>query len=62
MDLISLVILLVIFGVCLWLIHQIPMDAKIRTIIDVVVILVLVLWLLNLFGVGHIPLTIPARR
>ncbi|MBF0532927.1 MAG: hypothetical protein HQL23_07525 [Candidatus Omnitrophica bacterium] len=51
MSLISLVVVLVIVGVLLWLINAyIPMDAKIKTILNVVVLIVVVLWLLQSFG------------
>jgi len=52
MSLISLVVVLVIFGVGLYLIETyIPMSAPIKTLIRVVVVIVLVLWLLSLFGI-----------
>jgi heme A synthase len=52
MSLIGLVVVLVVIGVVLWLVNtQIPMDAKIKTIINVVVLLVVLLWLLGVFGV-----------
>jgi len=59
MDLISLVVVLIIVGVLLYLINNlIPMDAKIKTIINVVVVVAVCLWLLNLF-VG--PIRVPIR-
>jgi len=52
MPLIQLVIALVVIGVALWLINNyIPMDATIKKILNVVVIIVVVLWLLSIFGV-----------
>ena len=52
MSLVSLVVVLVIVGVILWLINSyIPMDAKIKKILNVVVIIVVILWLLQAFGV-----------
>ena len=51
MPLIQLVIALVIVGVALWAINTyIPMEATIKRILNVVVILVVLLWLLNIFG------------
>ena len=47
MSLIGLVIVLVIAGLLLWAVGQIPMDATIAKIIRVVVIVVVVLWLLT---------------
>jgi hypothetical protein len=52
MPLINLVIALVVVGVLLWLVNQyIPMDAKIKQILNVVVVIAVVLWLLSAFGV-----------
>ena len=52
MPLISVVIVLIVVGVLLWLINTyIPMDQKIKTIINVVVVIAVILWLLNVFGV-----------
>lgn len=57
MDLISVVIVLVILGLCLWLVETyIPMSPPIKTVIRVVVVLVIVLWLLRAFGIsGSLP-------
>ncbi len=54
MSLITIVITLIIVGVLLWLVNNyIPMDGKIKKILNIVV--VVVLWLLNVFGVwGHV--------
>ena len=39
-------------GVLLWLVNTcIPMDGKIKQILNVVVVIVVVLWLLSVFGV-----------
>ena len=57
MPLINLVVVLIVVGVLLWLVNTyIPMDAKIKQILNVVVIIVVVLWLLSLFlgGFGAI--------
>lgn len=52
MPLIQLVIVLIVVGVLLWLMNEyIPMDAKIKKIINIVVVIAVVLWLLNVFGV-----------
>jgi hypothetical protein len=51
-SLISLVVTLIVVGVLLWLANTyIPMDAKIKNIINVVVVIAVVLWLLQIFGV-----------
>jgi len=52
MPLIQLVIILVVVGVVLWLINSyIPMQATIKKILNAVVIIVVILWLLSVFGV-----------
>ena len=51
MDLISLVVVLVVVGVLLWLINNyIPMDSKIKQILNIVVVVAVVVWLLNVLG------------
>jgi len=52
MDLLTLVIVIVIVGVLLWLANSyIPMDAKIKKILNIVVVIALVIWLLKVLGV-----------
>ena len=57
MDLIGLIIVLVVVGLILWLVNTyIPMDPKIKSIINVVVVIAVILWLINVFiGIPHIP-------
>lgn len=51
MDLISFIVTLVVVGVLLWLVNNyIPMDHKIRMILNSVVVVAVVVWLLNIFG------------
>ncbi len=51
MPLIHVVIVLIVVGVILWLINSyIPMAGSIKTILNAVVIIVVVLWLLSVFG------------
>jgi hypothetical protein len=65
MPLIQLVIVLIVIGVLLWLVNTyIPMDPKIKSILNAVVVIAIVLWLLwvllGMFG-GTGP-WIPMRR
>lgn len=57
MPLIQLVIALLVVGLALWLINNyISMDATIKKILNVAVILVVTLWLLSVFGLlGSMP-------
>lgn len=51
MSLVNLIIVLVVVGVILWAVNNyIPMDAKIKKILNIVVVIVVVLWLLSAFG------------
>lgn len=53
MPLLELVVILIVIGVGLYLINRvIPMDANVKTILNVVVILVICLWLLSVFMPG----------
>ena len=52
MSLLTIIIVIVGVGVGLWLINlYVPMDAKVKKILNIVVIVFLVIWLLKAFGV-----------
>jgi len=52
MPLITVVIALIVVGVLLWLINSfIPMDSKIKSILNAVVVIAVVVWLLQVFGI-----------
>jgi hypothetical protein len=52
MSLIHLIIVLVVVGLILWMINRyIPMEARIKSILNVVVIICVILWLLGVFGI-----------
>lgn len=52
MSLLSIVIVLIVIGIALWLVNTyIPMDAKIKKIINIVVLVVVCIWLLRALGV-----------
>lgn len=51
MTLINLIIVLVIVGVILFLINNyLPMDGKIKSILNIVVVIAVILWLLRSSG------------
>jgi len=53
-SLLVVILVLIVIGFLLWLVQtKIPMDPTIKTIIYFVVVLAVVLWLLNVFGVLH---------
>lgn len=52
MSLLSLVVTLIVIGVLLWLVNNyIPMDGKIKKILNIVVVVCVVVWLLYAFGI-----------
>ncbi|MBL9034312.1 MAG: hypothetical protein JNN33_06080 [Rhodospirillaceae bacterium] len=52
MSLVTIVITLIVVGVLLWLVNTyIPMDGKIKSILNAVVVIAVILWLLQVFGV-----------
>ncbi|MBN2193205.1 MAG: hypothetical protein JW751_10355 [Polyangiaceae bacterium] len=61
MSLISLVVTLIVIGVLLWLVNSyIPMDVKIKNILNVVVVIFVVVWLLYTFGIlDNVDIRIP---
>ena len=59
--LIELIIVLVVVGLALWVLSQVPMDPTIARIIRVVVIVFVCIWLLYLL-VGFLPGSWPVLR
>jgi hypothetical protein len=52
--LIEVVIVLIIVGVLLWLVNTyIPMASPVKSLLNAVVVIALVIWLLQVFGVWH---------
>lgn len=52
MPLLTVFLVLIVAGVLLWLVNTyIPMDRKIKNILNAVVVIVVVIWLLKVFGV-----------
>jgi hypothetical protein len=51
MSLLSILLVLVIVGVILWAVNMyIPMDHKIKNILNIVVVIIVIIWLLRAFG------------
>ena len=51
MSLLTIIIVVLVVGVLLWLVNTyLPMDVKIKNILNAVVVIVLVVWLLKVFG------------
>ncbi len=52
MPLIQVVIVLIVVGVLLWVINRfIPMAGSIKSILNAVVVIAVILWLLSVFGI-----------
>ena len=52
MSIVSLLITLVVVGVILWLVNNyLPMDGKIKSIINIIVVIAVIVWLLQSFGI-----------
>ena len=54
MPLFNVLIILVVMGFVLWLVNNyIPMDRKIKDILNIVVVIVVIIWLLQVFGLWN---------
>lgn len=52
MPILTILLVIVIVGLLLWVVNSyIPMDAKIKQILNIVVVIILIIWLLKAFGV-----------
>ncbi len=52
MPILTILIVLIVAGIVLYLVNNyIPMDGKIKSILNVVVVIVVIVWLLKIFGV-----------
>jgi len=51
MPLLTILLVLIVAGILLWLVNTfIPMDGKIKTILNAVVVIAIVIWLLKIIG------------
>ena len=51
MPILTILIVLIVAGVILWLVNTyIPMDRKIKGILNAVVVIIIIIWLLKVFG------------
>lgn len=51
MSLLTIILVLIVAGFVLWLVNNmIPMDRKIKTILNIVVVVIICIWLLKVFG------------
>ncbi len=51
MSLLAVLLTLIIVGIVLWLVNAyVPMDAKIKKILNIVAVIIVIIWLLKVFG------------
>ena len=51
MSLLTLILVIVVVGVLLWALNSfVPMDSKVKSILNIVVVVLLIIWLLQAFG------------
>ncbi len=51
MPLVQVLVILIVIGMILWLINQyVPMAASIKSILNAVVVIAVIVWLLQVFG------------
>jgi len=54
-SILSVILVIVVVGFLLWLINRfIPMQSTVRSILNGLVIILLVIWLLDLFGIINV--------
>ncbi|MET1083301.1 MAG: Thivi_2564 family membrane protein [Burkholderiales bacterium] len=62
MNLIQLIVVIVVLGICMYLINNfVPMQPPWKTVLNIVVVLVFVIWLLSAVGLLG-PLSQPLTR
>jgi type IV secretory pathway TrbD component len=53
-PLVTVVVTLLVVGVLLWLVNTyVPMQGTIKGLLNAVVVIVVVLWIMNVFGLSH---------
>jgi len=51
MSILSIILVIVVVGVLLWALNSfVPMDSKVKSILNLVVVILLIVWLLRAFG------------
>ena len=57
----TIILVLVVVGIILWLVNTyVPMDGKIKKILNIAVVVCVILWLLNVLGVFGYLKSVPA--
>jgi len=54
MPILTIFVVLIVVGILLFLVNKyVPMDGRIKTIINIVAIIIVIIWLLEVFGIIH---------
>jgi len=64
MTLLNIIVILILVGLALWLVNTyIPTATGIKSFLNVVVFVVVLIWLLQVFGlIAHVPIRIPPLK
>jgi uncharacterized protein YhhL (DUF1145 family) len=64
MTLVDIILVLIVVGLIMWLVNTyVPMAGGIKSLLNVVVFVVVLVWVLQVFGlVGAIPIRVPPLR
>jgi hypothetical protein len=64
MTLVNIIVILILIGLALWLVNTyIPMAAGIKSLLNIVVFVVVLIWLLQVFElIGPLPIRIPPLK
>jgi hypothetical protein len=55
MSILTILLVIVVVGVLLWAVNSfIPMDSKVKNILNIVVVVLLIVWLLQAFGLLNV--------
>jgi len=55
MSVLTILLVIIVVGVLLWAVNSfLPMDPKVKSILNIVVVILLVLWLLQAFGLINV--------
>jgi len=55
MSILTILLVIIVVGILLWAVNSfLPMDPKVKSILNIVVVILLVIWLLQAFGLINV--------
>ena len=55
MSILTILLVIIVVGILLWAVNSfLPMDGKVKSILNIVVVILLILWLLQAFGLINV--------